>query len=53
VSILGEGIGDSLIFLRIPPYFFRSRWGDFYIDKEGKGSINVIDSHFSIKISGS
>jgi hypothetical protein len=40
----GDG-GDSPIFLRIPPYFFRGR-GKFYIEKEGKKSTNVINSRF-------
>jgi hypothetical protein len=45
---MGNG-GDSLIFLRIPPYFSEAG-GKFYIEKEGKRSTNVINSHFSIKI---
>jgi hypothetical protein len=41
-------MGDSLIFLRIPPIF--SDAGEkFYIEKEGKRSTNVINSLFSIK----
>jgi hypothetical protein len=42
-------LGDSLIFLRIPPYFSKAG-GKSYIQKEGKRSTNAINSYFSMKI---
>jgi hypothetical protein len=46
VSILGGG--NHPYFLEFPPIFSEAG-GKFYIEREGKRSTNVINSHFSIK----
>jgi hypothetical protein len=49
VSILGGGMGGFTHIFENSPVF-SEEGGKFYIEKEGKRSTNVINSHFSIKI---
>jgi hypothetical protein len=50
VSILGGVRGIRSYFWDHPPPFFSEAGGKFHIEKEGKRSTNIINSHFSIKI---